>query len=101
MFVTRTTTKEFPLRKTVITVAVPLVFAIGAAPCIAQTASTLFPTPAVLCFRVCSVVDWHTLRHTCATLMGANGKDAKTIQELLRHASPGIAATLRFKKSQQ
>jgi hypothetical protein len=63
MFVTRTTTKEFPLRKTVITVAVPLVFAIGAAPCIAQTASTLSQLPQ---YYASGFVQWSIGIH-CAT----------------------------------
>ena len=32
-------------------------------------------------------IGWHTLRHTFATLLKANGEDMKTVQELLRHAN--------------
>ena len=35
-------------------------------------------------------IGWHTFRHTCGTLLKANGEDVKTVQELLRHANSRI-----------
>ena len=35
-------------------------------------------------------IGWHTFRHTVGTLLSENGENVKTMQELLRHASPGI-----------
>jgi integrase len=35
-------------------------------------------------------IRWHTFRHTFGTLLKANGEDAKTVQELLRHANSRI-----------
>jgi integrase len=32
-------------------------------------------------------VGFHTFRHTLATVLKANGKDIKTVQEILRHAN--------------
>ena len=32
-------------------------------------------------------VGWHTLRHTCSTLLKGNREDAKMVQELMRHAN--------------
>jgi integrase len=37
-------------------------------------------------------IGWHTFRHSLATILGQEGEDLKTVQELLRHASPGITA---------
>ncbi len=31
-------------------------------------------------------IGWHTFRHTCESLLRANGEDLKVQQELLRHA---------------
>ena len=33
-------------------------------------------------------IGWHTFRHTFSNLLRANHEDVKTVQELLRHASP-------------
>lgn len=35
-------------------------------------------------------VGWHTFRRTYATLLKANGEDAKVVQELLRHGSSRV-----------
>jgi hypothetical protein len=35
-------------------------------------------------------IGWHSFRRTLATLLQSSGASAKTTQELLRHASPGI-----------
>jgi Phage integrase family len=35
-------------------------------------------------------VGWHTFRRTYTTLLHANGKDMKVVQELLRHSSSRI-----------
>jgi site-specific recombinase XerD len=35
-------------------------------------------------------IGWHTFRHSFGTLLKANGKDVKTVQELLRHANGRI-----------
>lgn len=31
--------------------------------------------------------EWHTFRHTCSTLLIANGENVKGVQELMRHVS--------------
>jgi site-specific recombinase XerD len=33
------------------------------------------------------VVGWHTFRHSYSTLLIANGKNVKVVQELMRHAN--------------
>jgi len=43
--------------------------------------------------RVRSAVSFHTLRHTCASLLFAKGRNIKQVQEWLGHADPGF--TLR------
>jgi integrase len=48
--------------------------------------------PALQAAKIPGDVGWHTLRHTFATLMKANGEDIKTIQELLRHANYKVTA---------
>ena len=35
-------------------------------------------------------IGWHTFRHSFGTLLKANGKDVKTVQELLRHVNSRI-----------
>jgi integrase len=35
-------------------------------------------------------LNWHAFRHTLSTLLVANGEDIKTVQSLLRHASPDV-----------
>jgi integrase len=37
---------------------------------------------------------WHTFRHTLATVLKANGGDVKTVQEILRHANSKITMDL-------
>jgi site-specific recombinase XerD len=37
---------------------------------------------------------WHTFRHTFGTLLKANGKDVRTVQELLRYANRRITLEL-------
>jgi integrase len=39
-------------------------------------------------------IGWHTFRRTYATLLKANGKDVKTVQELLRHANSLVTMNL-------
>jgi len=38
-------------------------------------------------------IGWHTFRHTVGTLLSENGENIKTVQELLRHASPSLTLT--------
>jgi integrase len=38
-------------------------------------------------------IGWHTFRHTVGTLLSENGENVKTVQELLRHASPSLTLT--------
>src|SRR5258708_7261854 len=38
-------------------------------------------------FTASKRIGWHTLRHTYATLLVANGENVKVVQELMRHAS--------------
>jgi len=40
------------------------------------------------------MIGWHTFRHSLGTFMGNEGENIKTVQELLRHASPKITAEL-------
>ena len=35
-------------------------------------------------------IGWHTFRHSFGTLLKENGKNVKTVQELLRHANSRI-----------
>ncbi len=35
-------------------------------------------------------LSWHVFRHSFATLLHANGEDVKTVQRLLRHATPKL-----------
>ncbi|HEX4155043.1 MAG TPA: site-specific integrase [Acidobacteriaceae bacterium] len=46
--------------------------------------------PAALRAGITKKLSWHTFRHTFSTLLKANGKDVKVVQELLRHASTRI-----------
>lgn len=39
-------------------------------------------------------IGFHTFRHSLATWLKANGEDIKTVQELLRHANPGITMAI-------
>lgn len=46
--------------------------------------------PAAKRAGITKTIGWHTLRHTYAKLLKANGEDVKTVQELLRHANSSI-----------
>jgi integrase len=46
--------------------------------------------PAAKAAGITKTVGWHTFRHSLATLLGKRKQDAKTIQELMRHASSRI-----------
>jgi integrase len=46
--------------------------------------------PAVKRAGITKRVGWHTLRHSYATLLKANGEDVKVVQESLRHANSRI-----------
>lgn len=46
--------------------------------------------PAAKRAGITKTIGWHTLRHTYATLLKANGEDVKTVQELMRHANSMI-----------
>ncbi len=37
---------------------------------------------------------WHTLRHSCTTLLRQNGSNPKVVQDLLRHATYSITANI-------
>jgi integrase len=37
---------------------------------------------------------WHTFRRSFASILKANGEDVKVVQELCRHATPGITMGL-------
>jgi integrase len=50
--------------------------------------------PAAVRAGIQKQVGFHTFRHSLATLLKANGEDMKTVQELLRHANPGITMAL-------
>ncbi|MGB2635151.1 MAG: site-specific integrase [Candidatus Acidiferrum sp.] len=39
-------------------------------------------------------IGWHTFRRSFASILKANGEDVKVVQELCRHASPGITLGL-------
>ena len=43
--------------------------------------------PAIKAAQIEKHVSWHTFRHSYATLLKANGEDAKVVQDSLRHAS--------------
>jgi site-specific recombinase XerD len=47
--------------------------------------------PAVKAAGASKHVSWHVFRHSYATLLKANGADAKVVQESLRHASSRIS----------
>jgi integrase len=40
---------------------------------------------------------FHTFRHTCSTLLKANGEDVKVVQELMRHANISTTMTIYTK----
>lgn len=46
--------------------------------------------PVVKEFGIKKRVSWQTFRHTYSTLLKANGKKSKVVQELLRHGSSRI-----------
>lgn len=46
--------------------------------------------PAALAAGITQHIGWHTFRHSVGTILNDQGEDLKTIQELLRHASPRI-----------
>ncbi len=50
------------------------------------------PLAARLCIE--KRIGWHTLRRTYASLLKANGKDVKVVQELCRHANPNTTLAL-------
>ena len=46
-----------------------------------------FLQPAAKRAGITKWVRFHTFRHTCSTLLKANGEDVKVVQELMRHAN--------------
>ena len=54
------------------------------------------PIPPTCCEagRITKWVGFHTFRHTYSTLLKANGKDVKVVQELMRHAN--ISTTMNI-----
>src|SRR5206468_10695907 len=53
-----------------------------------------FIRPAAKSVGITKHIGWHTFRRTFATLLKSNGEDVKVMQELMRHADPGIAMKL-------
>ena len=39
-------------------------------------------------------IGWHTFRRSFASILKANGEDVQVVQELCRHATPGITMGL-------
>ena len=43
---------------------------------------------------IMKTIGWHTFRRSFASILKANGEDVKVVQELCRHATPGITMAL-------
>jgi integrase len=45
-------------------------------------------------FGIPKKIGWHTFRRNFASILKASGEDVKVVQELCRHATPGITMAL-------
>ena len=53
--------------------------------------------PAAIEAGITKRVTWHTFRHSLASLLGQQGEEVKTVQELLRHATSRITLDITSK----
>ena len=54
----------------------------------------MYIRPALKAAKITGKVGWHTVRHSLTTILKSHGEDAKTVQELLRHANSSITMNL-------
>lgn len=64
----------------------------GERPYWAESAMDDHVRPAALAAGITKHITWHVFRHSLGNILKNNREDLKTIQELLRHASPRITA---------